>query len=1082
MARIATRVAGQQDIHGLKASPPRRRWTRSQSRELEAHPMDDVAAGKSSLKGNKLWKGKGKLGGHDLDVVTEESPLKSSRKSGFPARQVIPESPEDVHNNTMSGSTIIVPEAETDQEEDEDDDQDELGPELMLETLPSLERSAKDVLDFLVPGSADLKSIVNMAKRLSDPRNTQSKRLNLRKNALKNQPGWFEGRTYIDVTRASESLSSHFSKDGVQLNWSAEPILHHANCARFALEVLLASNNSTGFRKAIRDVEGQFPAPFMRDLVNGRRNAVGESALLKDTFQLALEIRTQSLIMQLEYRQHEPSFDPNFILEDGFFLDVSVHEPIDSDNAPMRGFNLPRLNIDGSLPDEFREAASDRFEEMVANLPDEDGTFDIDDFKTTYSWRSFLLRAARWIRKRCEEIDQDISRQPSAESAREEFFAEIDAKNRRSSSVAGRSSLAPRHTEERSERGTIASPDNRRVSAIPPATPRDSPRGVESKERRKSGKPAFLNKSSLERIAQRVKQPHVSIRDFEARRQSDAAARPAPRNIHKESESQLRRQTLPAPRQSRPAAFEEATEEHVEEPAEEPAEEPTGEHIEERTEELIEEHTGEHIEERTEEHIEEHTEDLIEEHTEVRTEEPTEVSGFREESPLLHHDEQDVFNVDSESELSELFVGERTQLEKSHSPVMRRSREPRFATLSPVRTRLFATEVRLEPTSTQTSNTFRPIPSSQELWKAAASRRGTTPTQTSNASRPLPSIQELWKAGNRDGPSKHAKMSEQASRFIDRQANAHRVSPISQSADPQSAERRHTELQSKKRRRYESEDEESDGEFSNYNRPVDTARRRAEKPAQPNKRQRIEEHDESAAQLLNGLQETTRRTSVPESPEVAPRSTNTVRESPEAAPRSTNPVPVSSSARHTVTSTKAPVRWTPAEDKRLIRLIEEVGLGGPKGSGWCKIASQNEAQPVKEGESRIAGRNQVQLKDRARNIKIRYLKYVSFSCQLPENITNTKQRPKTSSLELRARNHEREGPGHARGERYQRDLIAEGDLFPSLCLVHLSLALILVISVSRMIPLMRSRAFFECRGSMSELFYVYASGLGIQRA
>ncbi|GMF86426.1 unnamed protein product [Aspergillus oryzae] len=940
MARIATRVAGQQDIHGLKASPPRRRWTRSQSRELEAHPMDDVAAGKSSLKGNKLWKGKGKLGGHgqlsvslllfillscggylnctfyapaeweltspsiDLDVVTEESPLKSSRKSGFPARQVIPESPEDVHNNTMSGSTIIVPEAETDQEEDEDDDQDELGPELMLETLPSLERSAKDVLDFLVPGSADLKSIVNMAKRLSDPRNTQSKRLNLRKNALKNQPGWFEGRTYIDVTRASESLSSHFSKDGVQLNWSAEPILHHANCARFALEVLLASNNSTGFRKAIRDVEGQFPAPFMRDLVNGRRNAVGESALLKDTFQLALEIRTQSLIMQLEYRQHEPSFDPNFILEDGFFLDVSVHEPIDSDNAPMRGFNLPRLNIDGSLPDEFREAASDRFEEMVANLPDEDGTFDIDDFKTTYSWRSFLLRAARWIRKRCEEIDQDISRQPSAESAREEFFAEIDAKNRRT---------------------------------------------------------------------QRVKQPHVSIRDFEARRQSDAAARPAPRNIHKESESQLRRQTLPAPRQSRPAAFEEATEEHVEEPAEEPAEEPTGEHIEERTEELIEEHTGEHIEERTEEHIEEHTEDLIEEHTEVRTEEPTEVSGFREESPLLHHDEQDVFNVDSESELSELFVGERTQLEKSHSPVMRRSREPRFATLSPVRTRLFATEVRLEPTSTQTSNTFRPIPSSQELWKAAASRRGTTPTQTSNASRPLPSIQELWKAGNRDGPSKHAKMSEQASRFIDRQANAHRVSPISQSADPQSAERRHTELQSKKRRRYESEDEESDGEFSNYNRPVDTARRRAEKPAQPNKRQRIEEHDESAAQLLNGLQETTRRTSVPESPEVAPRSTNTVRESPEAAPRSTNPVPVSSSARHTVTSTKAPVRWTPAEDKRLIRLIEEVGLGGPKGSGWCKIASQNEAQPVKEGESRIAGRNQVQLKDRARNIKIRYL-------------------------------------------------------------------------------------------------------------
>ncbi|KAE8370437.1 hypothetical protein BDV27DRAFT_61461 [Aspergillus caelatus] len=975
MARIATRGAGQQDIHALKGSPPRRRWTRSQSRELEAHPMEDIPALKSSLKSSKLWKGKGKMSGNDLSVVTEESPVKSSRKTGFRAGQVIPESPEDAHNHTMSGSTIIVPDAETDPEDDEDDEdlQDDLEPEVMLESLPGLERSAKEVLEFLVPSSADLKSIVNMAKRLSDPRNTQSKRLAVHKNALKNQPGWFEGRTYIDVTQASQSLSSYLTKDGHELNWSAEPILHRANCARFALEVLLASGTSTGFKKAIRDVEGRFPLPFMRDLVNGRRNTAGESALVKDTFQLALEIRTQSLIMQLEYHQHGHGFDPNFILEDGFFLDVPVHEPFDSRNAPMRGFNLPRLNVDGSLPDEFREAAYDRFEELLVILPDEDGTFDIDELKTTYPWRSFLLQAARWIRKRCEEIDHDLSRQQSAESARKQIFAEIDAKERRSSSVAGRSSLAPRHTEERSERGTITSPDNRRDSAIPPETPKDTPRGVESKERRKSGKPAFLNKSSLERIAQRSKQSHVSIKDFEARRQSDGAARPAPGNIHKEIESQLRRQTLPASQQSRPAPLEEATEEHVEGPVEEhteqPAEEPTEEAIEEPTEELIEEPTEEHIEEPTEEHIEEPTE----EHIEEPTEEHVEVSAFRESSPLPQHDEQD-FNVDSESEL---FVDERTQLEKSHSPVMRRSREPRFATLSPVRTRLFATEVRLEPTSTQTSKAFRSMRSSQELWKATRPRRDTTPPRRSNTSRPLPSIQELWKATKHDGPSQPAKKPEQASRFIDRQANAHRISPISQGADPQSAERRHVGLQSKKRRRHDSEDqdEESDDDFSNYNRSVDTARKRAEKPARPqNKRQRIEEHDESAAQLLSGLEETTRRTSVPESPEAARGSTNPVAESPEAAPRSTKPVPVSSSARHTVISTKAPVRWTPAEDKRLIRLIEEVGLGGPKGSGWCKIASQNEAQPVREGESRIKGRNQVQLKDRARNIKVRYLK------------------------------------------------------------------------------------------------------------
>ncbi|KAE8407791.1 hypothetical protein BDV37DRAFT_240083 [Aspergillus pseudonomiae] len=929
MARIAARVAGQ-DIHALKGSPPRRRWTRSQSRELEAHPIDDVPAGKSSLKSSRLWKGKAKMSGHDLSVVAEESPVKPATKSGLRARHVIPESPEDVHNNTMSGSTIIVPDAETDQEDEDDQDDNDLDPELMLESLPGLERSAKDVLDFLVPSSADLKSIVNMAKRLSDPRNTQSKRLTLRKAALKNQPGWFEGKTYIDVTRANESLSSHLTKDGVELNWSAEPILHRANCARFSLEVLLASGNSNAFKKAIRDVESLFPLPFMRDLVTCRGDAVGESALVKDTFQLALEIRTQFLIMQLENHQHEHAFDPNFILEDGFFLDVSADEAFDSSDALMRGFNLPRLNVEGSLPDEFREAAYDRFEEMVANLPDEDDIFDIDDLKTTYPWRSFLLRAARWIRKRCEEIDEDLNRQQSAEAAREEFFAEIDAKDRRSSSVADRSSLALRRTEERS---TIASPDNRRDSVIPPTTPKDTPRTAESKERRKSGKPAFLNKSSLERIAQRRLNPLASVKNSDVRRQSDGAARPAPANGQKESASQLRRQTLPASRLSRRTPSEEATEEHFEESVEELAEEPTEEPVEQPTEEPVQEPTEEPIEEPSEQPVGEHTEEPIDEPNEETIEEPTEQlveePTFHESPSLVQHDEQD-FNVDSESEL---FVGERTQLEKSHSPVMRRtSREPRYASLGPVRTKLFAPELRLEPTSTQTS-------------------------------RPMLSSLELWKAANGDGPSSQpSKKPEQASRFIDRQANAHRVSPISQ-ADPQSAERPHPpEVQSRKRRRQESEeDDESDGEFSNYSRPVDTVRKRAEKPVRPqNKRQRIEEQDESAAQLLNGLEETARRSTVPESPE--------------AAARSTNPVPVSSSARHTVASTKAPVRWTAAEDKRLIRLIEEVGLGGPKGSGWCKIASQNEAQPVREGESRIEGRNQVQLKDRARNIKIRYFK------------------------------------------------------------------------------------------------------------
>ncbi|KAF7585455.1 hypothetical protein BBP40_010888 [Aspergillus hancockii] len=856
-----------EDVNPLKGSPPRRRLTRSQSRELEAREQD-VPVGKSSLQSRKKWgQNKGRMSGQGLSVVAEESPLKSPRKSGYRAGQEIPESPEDAHN--ISGTTILPSEPEND-----------LDPDMMLEVLPDLERAATAVLDFLVPASVDPVSIVNMAKRLADPRNTQSKRLERSKTKLKNEAKYFGGKTYIDVSQASELILVRLvSKDGgVEPDFNPEPVLQRANCARFALDVLLASGNSNAFKQAIRNVERLFPLPFMSDLTDGQRDAVGQSALEQATFELALEIRTQSLLMQLEEHQHDRDFDPHAILRDGFYLDVSADETFASSDAPLRGFSLDNLGgADGYLPTRFRDVAYDRFNEMRVMLPqDEDGYFDIEELTSTYRWQRFLLRAAKWVRRRCEEINEDLEGQQRAEDMRDEYFAEPQVKDRRS--LSSMADLSAFRAEERSQHDSISSANNRQDPTIPPEPRREIPTVSEPAEprgRRKSGKPSLLSRSNVEILAQREQKLRALAKNPEARRQSDVIARQASQPDREESDSQLRRQTLPASLQSRQAPPEETTEA------------------------------------------------------------PASREASREPSPALLHDEQD-FTLDSGSEL---FVGERSQLEKSHSPVMSRvSREPR-QTVSPIRMN-FAPEPRRETVSTQASSPPRTFPSNEEMWKAAMGGGSS---------------------------SRSAKKPEQSSRaaFIDRQTHAHRVSPISQATDPQSVERRRAELQSKKRRRHDSEDEpESDDDFTNYHRSVDVARKRAEKPAQPPqaKRPRVEENNEDApaAQLLDGLQETTRSTAVPESPE--------------ARQETTNAVPVSSSARHTVTSTKAPMRWTPAEDARLIRLIEENGLGKFKGQNWNKIESQNEAQPEREGETRIDGRSQVQLKDRARNLKIKYLR------------------------------------------------------------------------------------------------------------
>jgi hypothetical protein len=421
-----------------------------------------------------------------LSVVTEESPFKSPRKSVYHTSREIPESPEDAHN--ISGTTILPSEPEND-----------MDLVMMLEVLPDLERTAMNVLDFLVPASADPVSIVNMAKSLADPRSTQSKRLDRFTTQLKNEARYFGGRTYIDVSLASEMILSRFwSKDGgVEANFTPEPILHRANCARFALEVLLASSNANAFKQAIRNVEDLFPLPFMSDLMKGKRRAIGQSSLEEGTFELALEIRTQSLIMQLEDRQHDRDFEPHAILRDVFFLDVSADETFESSDAPLRGFSLDKLGgADGYLPARFREAAYDRFNDIRVMLPeDDDGYFDIEGLASTYRWQRFLLRAAKWVHKRCEEINEDLEDQQSSEYIHHEFFAESQVKGRRSlGSMADRPSFAPSRTEEGNQRGSNTPSTNRRDPTVPSEARREIPTILEPsapkpEERRKSGKP-----------------------------------------------------------------------------------------------------------------------------------------------------------------------------------------------------------------------------------------------------------------------------------------------------------------------------------------------------------------------------------------------------------------------------------------------------------------------------------------------------------------------------------------------------------------------------------------------------------------
>lgn len=340
-----------------------------------------------------------------MDVIAEETLIYNSPRKSKPDHGRSLDPLEDPMN--ISGTTILPLDSEPDSD---------LDPVMMLDTLPILAQTARDMLDFLVPRSADPVSIVDMARRMSNPGSTQSRRLNRFTSTLKSEAKYFGNQTYIDVGLVRRSiLPTLENKLGGSARWSPDLILYRANCARFALEVLLAGVGNR-HRDVINGLEGRFPGPFMNGLVN--------PSLERPTFELALDIRTQFLVMELEAHQDEYGFDPLAIL-DSVFFDVLPEEIDDDEERPLRGFGVGFEDLHGRLPERFKDSVYDRINDIrlaLAGEDDDEDTIDIKSLKTAYRWRTFGLRAARWVRKMDDMIARELKEQRNVEDIRTDFF------------------------------------------------------------------------------------------------------------------------------------------------------------------------------------------------------------------------------------------------------------------------------------------------------------------------------------------------------------------------------------------------------------------------------------------------------------------------------------------------------------------------------------------------------------------------------------------------------------------------------------------------------------------------------------
>ncbi|KAJ5692333.1 MYB DNA-binding domain protein [Penicillium macrosclerotiorum] len=409
-------------------SMPQRRVTRSQSRELE-----DSVQERGPLKNAE----NGRLPTKSLAPVIEQSP--ASR---------VPDAPSNEEGNTNISGTTFLP-------HDSDSEDGALDPVDMVDEVQDLQQAASRVLDLVGTGSSDPKGIVEAVKLIANPMNTVSKRLKRSLKKLVDIMKVFGNQAFIDVARVKTMIPSVTLGDEDKV-WSPIPILQKANCARLALDVILASSGSQTPRQVIETLEKHFPLPFMDKFVKKSQSLQpGFSVAVKPTFELALEIRTQYFITELERCQGEKGFDPAAILKGVFYDELALEDADDSpiDPGSLRGFKLAPTFEDenGCLPDNFQDDVSDLVSELETYLFDDDGAANIQGLKAVFPWQRFCLRTARFVHARDKEVNQQLLAMPSFSDIHDSLVDKIENQIHESDNLVAQKNLQEQFIDSNNE-------------------------------------------------------------------------------------------------------------------------------------------------------------------------------------------------------------------------------------------------------------------------------------------------------------------------------------------------------------------------------------------------------------------------------------------------------------------------------------------------------------------------------------------------------------------------------------------------------------------------------------------------------
>ena len=300
----------------------------------------------------------------------------------------------------------------------------EIDSEKMISKLTDLSDVSGKVLDLLTPRNASDQDLDKLIRDLQDPTSRRARHFRNLRSAFTEVRREYGAGAYIDLsTTIRGMLGVRYPSEVGEGLWRPDDIFYKSNLATF-IDILWSLQDS--FDSTVHPLEKldrDFPKPFLERLAGiTSHQSLGSSTLLKDSFDVALDIRTQFTLQTLKDKQGNANFDPSIVLNQIFY---EIDRPTSIRDWAVGGLRQTDFKR------EKRNAIVERMQQIQAHFRhDSDAvksgsTVDIDGLYAEFPLFQFVQKALIWTRRRADEIEKSLHNVGHTIDLQENLDAEI---------------------------------------------------------------------------------------------------------------------------------------------------------------------------------------------------------------------------------------------------------------------------------------------------------------------------------------------------------------------------------------------------------------------------------------------------------------------------------------------------------------------------------------------------------------------------------------------------------------------------------------------------------------------------------